>query len=79
VFCLIDDHANPGHVIVGDGAALMLMDPDRAMDNIAGMFKQLRKNNSIMTTITRALRFRGQNSHLHCSKLKSYGKGPGSQ
>ena len=71
VECLIGDHANPGHVIVGDGAALMLMDPDGAMDNIAGMF--------IMTTITRALRFCGQNSRLHCSELKSYGKGPGSQ
>jgi len=79
VECLIDDHANPGHVIVGDGAALMLMDSDRAMENIAGMVNRFRKTNSITTTITRALRFRGQNSRLHCSKLKSYGKGPGSQ
>ena len=71
VQCLIDDHANPGHVIVGDGYALMLMDPDRVMDNIAGMF--------IMAAITRGLWFCGQNSRLHCSKLKSYGKGPGSQ
>ena len=38
VECLIDDHANSGHVIVGDGAALMLMDPDRAMENIAGVY-----------------------------------------
>ena len=70
VQCLIGDHANPGHVIVVDGSALMLMDSDRAMDNIAGMF--------IMTIITRALRFLGQNSRLHCSKLKSYEKGPDS-
>jgi len=38
VGCLIDDDAFPGHVIVGDGSALMLLDPDRAMDNIAGVY-----------------------------------------
>ena len=36
VECLIDDNAYPGHV--RNRAALMLIDPDRAMENIAGLY-----------------------------------------
>jgi len=32
------DLANPGHVLVGDSSAVLLMDPDRDIESIAGMY-----------------------------------------